>query len=71
MPIYERLDERGQVAERVRAYDNSHEDNRLGLAAEDPDQPWRRLEKPKPVAPASAPIPASELSDSEPAKKKR
>lgn len=72
MPIYERLDEHGQVAERVQAYDNSHEDNRLGLAAEDPKQPWRVADKPKPEPQEDAHIPASQSSDSEPeAKKKR
>lgn len=71
MPVYERLDEHGQVAERVQVYDNSHEDNRLGLAAEDADQPWRKAEKPKPAAPESAPIPVPESSDNQPDVKKK
>lgn len=72
MPIYERLDESGRVAERVRVNNNSYEDNRLGLAAEDSTQPWRVAEKPKPAEPENLPILVSESSDDQPdAKKKR
>lgn len=41
MGAYERVDRDGNVVERVVTVDNSHEDNRLGLAAMNGTSGWR------------------------------
>lgn len=55
MGSYERLDEQGNVIERVTALENSFEDNRLGLEAQKKGAVWRTTD-PEPAA--SGPVEA-------------
>lgn len=60
MSTFERVDVDGQVVERVVTIPNSHEDNRLGLAALEDGSAWRAVpetpeEPAKPAASNSAP----------------
>lgn len=54
--IYERLDEAGNVVERVQPVDGDYEDTRLGLAVLDGLSGWRLAED----APAPEPAPPAE-----------
>lgn len=47
MPTYERVDEDGDVVERVGVVDGSYEDTRLGLAALEDRDGWRLVDDPQ------------------------
>ncbi|MCG5220268.1 hypothetical protein [Streptosporangium sp. KLBMP 9127] len=55
MGRYERVDDEGQVLERVYAADGSYEDTRLGVAALEEKGGWRVMVQAPPDEPAEPP----------------